>query len=325
MRRAPAAPPADRPPRPRRRKALGQHHLRDGRAAWPLVEFLGVRGRTVVEIGPGGGALTRELLSGGARVLAVELDPAWGFALPAAVAPRAARPADAVTARDAARAVWLGERLPKSALAPESPRPGAAPEPFLYFPAPPPAGERLAIAIADALDLAWERLPSGTLVAGNLPYQVGTPILERLLARAPEGTRAGFLLQKEVVDRLVAEPGAKAYGALSVLVAARAAVRRLGTLPPGAFVPPPQVESSFVGFELRAPPCEVSRLPELEAVVRAAFAQRRKTLRNALGAVFGVERAEAALGAVGVARSERAERLTLDQFVRLAEAFATPV
>ena len=317
-RRAPAARPADRPPRPRRRKALGQHHLRDGRAALPLLDFLGVRGRTVVEIGPGGGALTRELLARGARVLAVEVDPAWAFALPGAAAPRVA--VGGAATRDAASAVWRGERLPESAVAP-SPEPAAAvPETFLFFPFP--GAGRLSVAVADALEIDWERLPPGAMVAGNLPYNVGTPILERLLAHAPPGTRAGFLLQREVVDRLVAEPGSKAYGALSVLVAARASVRRLATLPPGAFVPPPRVESSFVGLELRAAPEVGSRWSAFEAVVRAAFAQRRKTLRNALGAVHGLARAEAALAALGIPRSERAERLSLEQFARLGEELA---
>lgn len=253
--------------RPRRRKTLGQHHLRDPRRARPLVEHLGVDGATVVEVGPGGGALTGALVeAGAARVVAVELDPAWAFRLR--------------------------------------------------------GGERVLAVVADALELAWERIPAAWRVAGNLPYNVGTAILERLVTSGPAGLRAGFLLQKEVVDRLVAAPGTSAYGALSVLVAARAAVRRLGDLPPSAFRPPPQVESSFVGLELRPPAFGAGGPAAFEAVVRAAFGQRRKTLRNALGAVWGRERAEAALARAGIAPELRAERLGVDEFAALGAALA---
>jgi 16S rRNA A1518/A1519 N6-dimethyltransferase RsmA/KsgA/DIM1 with predicted DNA glycosylase/AP lyase activity len=313
---------------PRRRKALGQHHLRDGRAARPLVDFLGVAGRTVLEIGPGGGALTRELLGAGARVAAVELDPAWAFELRARLTAAASSPGEDGSAgpvvRAAARAFWMGERLPD--LAASSPAvAGVRPAGFLFFPyAGAPGRPAVALAIADALGLDWRRLPPEWRVAGNLPYQVGTAILERLLERAPAGLRAGFLLQREVVDRLVAEPGSPAYGALSVLVAARASVRRLGTLGPGAFAPRPQVESSFVGLELRPPPLAEERMPGLEALVRAAFAARRKTLRNTLGAAYGRERAEAALAAAGVAPGERAERLGLERFVELSRRLSEP-
>jgi 16S rRNA (adenine1518-N6/adenine1519-N6)-dimethyltransferase len=260
--------------RPARRRRLGQHHLRDARAAQPLVDFLRPAGRAVLEIGPGGGALT-DLLerSGARRVLGIELDPAWAFHLGRAAASR------------------------------------------------PVAGVRTLV-VADALALDWPRLPASWRVAGNLPYQIGTVLLERLLAGAPPGTICGFLLQKEVVDRLVAPPGTAAYGALSVLVAARARVTRLGTLRPGAFVPPPKVESAFVGLELTPAPLDAAGMADLERVVRAAFGQRRKTLRNALGAVFGRAPAEAALAAAGVAPEERAERLDLATFLRLAAELA---
>jgi 16S rRNA (adenine1518-N6/adenine1519-N6)-dimethyltransferase len=107
---------------------------------------------------------------------------------------------------------------------------------------------------------------------------------------------------------------------LSVLVAARAAAVRLGNLKPGAFVPPPKVDSSFVGFELRGAPFAPGFAAAFERAVRAAFGQRRKTLRNALAAVYGRERAETALAACGIPADERAERLELHAFVVLAEA-----
>lgn len=236
----------------------------------PLVDFLGVAGATVIEIGPGGGVLTRELLkAGAARVLAIEIDPRWALELPAGL--------------DAAQRA------------------------------------RLQVAVADALDLAWERLPTPTLVAGNLPYNVGTAILERLLALARRVPRAAFLLQNEVVDRLVARPGESDYGALSVLVAARARARRLGRLPPGAFRPRPRVESAFVGFELDAGAVPPERFAAFARVVRLAFSRRRKTLRNALAAEWGREAAEAALAALGLTPTARAESLDVAAFLALTE------
>jgi len=266
-----APPLSPHPPRrPPLVKSLGQHHLRDGSAVRPLVEFLAPAGATLVEIGPGGGVLTRELLAAGAaRVLAVELDPAWAFA--------------------------LRRELPDV---------------------------RLAVAIGDALDLAWERLHAPALVAGNLPYNVGTAIVERLLAGARSVPRAAFLLQREVVDRIVARPGDSEYGALSVLVAARARAVRLGRLLPGAFRPRPRVESAFVGFELGAPAVPPERWAPFAAVVRLAFSQRRKTLRNALASGWGREAAAAVLAARGLPDDARAERLDVAAFLALADAAA---
>lgn len=257
--------------RPPRRRSLGQHHLRDGRRAAPLVDFLRPGGRPVLEIGAGGGALTELLLERGAeRVVAVELDPAWAFSI-------AGRGTGSV-------------------------------------------GGALSIVIADALEIAWERLPTGWRVAGNLPYNVGTALLERIVTRAPVGTRVGLLLQSEVVDRLVATPGSKAYGALSVLVAARASVVRLGALGPGAFVPPPRVESAFVGLELRAAPFAPEQGVGFVRTVTAAFGQRRKTLRNALGTLRPRAEVEAALARAGIDGGRRAETLGLEEFVALARA-----
>jgi 16S rRNA (adenine1518-N6/adenine1519-N6)-dimethyltransferase len=268
---------AGRARRPRLRRALAQHHLRDPRSARPLVEWLRAAGRTVLEIGPGGGALTGELAAAGAaRVIAVELDAAWAFALAARRREREITTAGSTTAVD--------------------------------------------LVVADALELAWERLPADWIVAGNLPYNVGTVLLERLLAAAPAGVRAGFLLQREVVDRMVAAPGSGDYGALSVRVAARARATRLGTLRPGAFVPPPKVDSAFVGLELVAAPLDAGGMIALDRVVAAAFGQRRKTLRNALGAGLGIGagRAAALLESVDLDPGARAERLSLADFVALA-------
>jgi 16S rRNA (adenine1518-N6/adenine1519-N6)-dimethyltransferase len=255
---------------------LAQHHLKDGRTCRPLIDFLGLgRGDRVLEIGPGGGILTRELLATGASVLAVELDAVWAFEL--------------------RKSGWVGD-----------------------------SGEGLSIVVADALELAWEKLPGGCRVAGNLPYNVGTAIVERLLRAARPGTRAAFLLQREVVDRLVAGPGDDAYGALSVLVALRARASRLGVVKAGAFVPPPKVDSAFVGLETVAPPLAAPELAHLERVIAAAFAQRRKTVANSLGAAFGRERVVRALAGAGIAPRRRAEELAHDELARLAAELGAP-
>ncbi len=268
---------------PARRKALGQHHLRSGRSCRALVDFLRLSaGERLLEIGPGGGALTRVLLETGARLAAIELDPSWAFELRRRL-------------RFEARESGVGS---------------SRFEPL--------------IVVADALEIAWERLPRGFKVAGNLPYGVGTVLVERFLAGAPAGTIAAFLLQREVVDRIVAGPGDPHYGALSVLVAARARAVRLGKLPPGAFVPAPKVESAFVGFETVAPPPTLTDLSRFERVVRAGFAMRRKSLRNALAAEFGRERAELALAAAEIDPAWRAERLSVADFGRLERALWPP-
>lgn len=248
------------------KKALGQHHLVSGALCRPILEFLAPHGKRVLEIGPGGGVLTGELLDAGARLLGCELDLAW--------------------------AAVLKRRF----------------------------GPRLSLFVADAVALSWERLPPPTLVAGNLPYNVATAILERLLPHHRRVPRAAFLVQREVAERLVAGPGDSAYGSLSVLVAAYAEARILGRVKPGSFRPPPKVEGAFVGFLLRPPPLPEPEMPAFISLVRLAFGQRRKTLRNALAAGWGKDKAERVLAALGLSGKVRAEGLGLEEFVRLFRA-----
>jgi 16S rRNA (adenine1518-N6/adenine1519-N6)-dimethyltransferase len=158
------------------------------------------------------------------------------------------------------------------------------------------------------------------LVVGNLPYSVGKPIVAALMAARRAIDRMVLMLQREVAERLAAPPGSKVYGALSVLTQAVCDVELTLRVPPGAFRPPPQVESAVV----RVTPRAQSRVPEplearFSAVVRAAFASRRKMLANALAGGLGVPLATAreAATACGVDPARRAETLTIEEFVAL--------
>jgi 16S rRNA (adenine1518-N6/adenine1519-N6)-dimethyltransferase len=175
----------------------------------------------------------------------------------------------------------------------------------------------LELVVGDALEIDWSRLPGGSLVAGNLPYNVATVIIERLLPHHAQVPRAAFLVQKEVADRLVAGPRDEAYGSLSVLTAAWAAAKILGRVRPGSFRPPPKVDSAFIGFELHPPPLPAGDMPAFTRFVRLAFSRRRKTLRNALASGWGREKAEAVLAAAGVGERVRAEELGLDDFLKI--------
>ena len=210
---------------------LGQNFLVDEQAVQRIVASLGdLAGQTVVEIGPGRGALTAKLLERAARVVAIEID------------------------RDLAG--YLRHRFAGDA--------------------------RLEVIEADVLsvDLAqWGPAP----IAGNLPYYIASPILERALRLFPP--RAVFLLQKEVAHRLVAQPGSRDYGYLTVATALFATAKLLCEVPPSAFRPPPKVDSAVVGFSPCAP-----AMPDPEAFLKFAaqcFRHKRKTIRNNLAVMYG--------------------------------------
>jgi 16S rRNA A1518/A1519 N6-dimethyltransferase RsmA/KsgA/DIM1 with predicted DNA glycosylase/AP lyase activity len=297
---------------PRLKKALGQHHLAAGSHCRPLIEFLAPRGRRVVEVGAGGGALTAELLAGGARVLAWELDLAWAVELRRRLAGSAAGRRLAHERNPGASAVLADAAAPVAAAAAvAAPGGGAESGPAER------SGGGLAIVAGDALDLPWERLPAPTLAAGNLPYGVATALLAALLPHHRQVPRAAFLVQREVAERILATPGDPAYGSFSVLVAAYARAVPLGRVRRGSFRPPPKVEGAYVGFELRPPPLPEAEMPAFLATVRLAFAQRRKTLRNALAAGWGRERAAAVLAALALPADARAERLGLPELLAL--------
>lgn len=152
-------------------------------------------------------------------------------------------------------------------------------------------------------------------LVGNLPYNLSSPILFHALEHAAAITDMVFMLQKEVVDRMAAAPGSKVYGRLSVMLQAYCQVQSLFVVPPGAFRPPPKVDSAVARLVPRDPAtigiADPARFAE---VVRAAFGQRRKTLRNALSGVCDGRHFEAA----GVRPEARAEQLEVADFVRLA-------
>lgn len=156
----------------------------------------------------------------------------------------------------------------------------------------------------------------------NLPYNLATPMVVRLLEEFPEMTRALVMVQREVGERLVAGPGTKAYGAVSVKVAYFAEARIVGTVAATVFVPPPKVASALVRLDRRAaPPVEVPSPEALFALVRTGFGQRRKTLRRALEPALG-ERTVAVLTAAGVDAGSRAEALSLADWARVCREAA---
>lgn len=182
--------------------------------------------------------------------------------------------------------------------------------------------DALLIHEADALnfDFAALAVERPLRVVGNLPYNISTPLLFHLLDQADTAV-AGirdmhFMLQKEVVDRICAQPGNKAWGRLGVMTQIRADATRLFTVPPGAFRPPPKVDSAIVRIVPRSlGRADRERLPALDRVVRAAFAQRRKTLRNTLKDLVDAD----AMSALDIDPVRRAETLSLDELRRLAD------
>lgn len=182
--------------------------------------------------------------------------------------------------------------------------------------------ESLSLIEADALTLDWTQVAKNDnlRVVGNLPYNISSPLLFKLLEAADHVKDQHFMLQKEVVDRMVAQHGSKTYGRLSVMLQWRYRMQKLFDVPPGAFNPPPKVMSSVV----RMIPKAKEELPSVDfelfsSVVANAFSQRRKTIRNALSALLSAEE----IAACDVDPGARAEALPLDAFVRLAQKAET--
>lgn len=175
--------------------------------------------------------------------------------------------------------------------------------------------ERLTVHSCDALKFDFAQLGHDLRIVGNLPYNISTPLLFHLMNFAAHIRDMTFMLQKEVVDRMVAEPATEAYGRLSVMLQYRHEMDKLFDVPPGAFRPAPKVTSSIVRLVPR--PANVLQARDaalLGRIVTAAFGQRRKTLRNTLREFIG----EAELAALGIDAGLRGERLSVDEFVRIA-------
>ncbi|TWA74630.1 dimethyladenosine transferase [Azospirillum brasilense] len=180
------------------------------------------------------------------------------------------------------------------------------------------ADGRLSIVEGDALEVDPIQIaPAPRAIVANLPYNVATPLLIGWLGRIEEFVSLTLMFQKEVADRLVAKPGSKAYGRLSVITQWRSDARVLFNLPAKAFTPPPKVESTIVHLTPRANP-EPAEWKALEQVTAAAFGQRRKMLRQSLKSLGN---AEALLAAAGIEPTARAEEVDVAGFAALARAF----
>ena len=278
-------------------RALGQNFVADANTVRRIARLAGVGpGDRVVEIGAGLGALTLALIETGASVTAVEVDRWLVPLLRQVLADKAPEAAVTVVEADAMSLDW------RALLS--SPGPGASPSPSPQAsPSPSPAQ------------------PSGgwTLVA-NLPYNIATPLVADLLDEVPEIERMLVMVQQEVAQRLVAGPGSKAYGAVSVKVAYWAEASLVGTVPSSVFVPRPRVGSALVSLKRRRAPLvdpAVVAPAELFSLVRTGFAQRRKMLRRAL-ADLGIP--PEAFVRAGVNEESRAEELSVADWGRLAAA-----
>lgn len=259
------------------RKSLGQNFILNLNVTRRIARVCGsLEGRTVIEVGPGPGGLTRALfLEGARRVVAIERD-----------------------ARCIPALAEIGARYPG----------------------------RLEVHEADALEVDWKSLvgeaAGEAFVIANLPYNVASLLLTGWLESEPwPPWFAGMALmfQREVADRLVAAPGTKAYGRLSVLTQWRTEARIALNLGPSAFVPPPKVSSAVVRFIPRTDPRPAGSAKILARVTAAAFGQRRKMLRQSLKMLTSAP--ELLLREAGIDPELRAESVPVEGFARLAEIF----
>ncbi|MEU2264728.1 16S rRNA (adenine(1518)-N(6)/adenine(1519)-N(6))-dimethyltransferase RsmA [Streptomyces sp. NPDC019645] len=181
--------------------------------------------------------------------------------------------------------------------------------------------DRFALVHSDAMHVRELPGPAPTALVANLPYNVAVPVLLHMLERFPTIERTLVMVQSEVADRLAARPGNKVYGVPSVKANWYAEVKRAGAIGRNVFWPAPNVDSGLVSLVRRTEPLKTTAgRTEVFAVVDAAFAQRRKTLRAALAGWAGSPAAaEAALVAAGISPQARGESLTVEEFARIAE------
>jgi len=266
------------------KKSLGQNFLTDHRVARQIIDSVSPCAEDVIiEIGPGTGALTAMLARRSGHVVAIEIDAS------------------------------LVEELRRTVSA-----------------------RNLSLVNADVLKLDWERTiedarsrivdvaSTRVRVVANLPYYISTPIIERLLSPGRGLFDMTLMLQREVADRIVSEPGNKAYGYLSVMVQYYSLASKLFDVPPSAFTPSPKVWSAVIRLVVRERPAvKVADETKFFALVRAAFAQRRKTIRNNLKAGASTLEfrgpVESALEAASIDPRRRAETLSLVEFAELCK------
>ena len=263
-------------------RALGQHFLADPNTARRIVRLAGVEpGDRVLEIGPGIGSLTLALAEAGAGIVALELDRHLRSALESVVGDRARIVAGDATTAD------FASLLDDASMKPRDCHPGT--------------------------HLTWR-------CVSNLPYNVATPVVVRLLETAPMVEDLLVMVQREVGERLAAGPGGRDYGAVSVKVAYYATAEVVGIVAPTVFVPAPKVESALVRITRRAALAVDVPSPErLFELVRTGFGQRRKTLRRAMAPVLGAD-ASSVLTRAGIEPSSRAETLGLEEWAAVARA-----
>lgn len=249
------------------RKSLGQHFLHQKNVIHSIIrQFAPDAADTVIEIGPGLGALTYELIPLVGQLHAVELDRV------------------------------LAAKLKENTA----------------------ADAHVHVQNADALKLNIGELCPGEAVRmiGNLPYNISTPLLFHLLESRTSIRDMWFMLQKEVGERIVSEPGTKRYGRLSVMIQQCCSVELILRVASGAFSPPPKVESVVVRLvPYDIPPYPVDDYPAFDLVVRAAFSKRRKTLRNALKDLVDIGQIREA----GIDPTVRAEQLGVSSYVNLSK------
>ena len=253
---------------PKARKRFGQNFLTDASIVRRIADRYQKVENTVVEIGPGRGALTEALLDTGAQVIALELD------------------------RDLIPV--LQQRFASRT--------------------------NLALQQCDALNFDWAQLRSNAPlhVVGNLPYNIATQVIFKLLDHLATISDMQFMLQKEVASRICAAPGSKHYGQLSVVVQNLCNATELFEVLPTAFFPQPKVTSTVVRLLPRQTPVvDAAMQSEFNQLVKCAFAQRRKTLRNNLKGMLNNDQ----INACGIDPTQRAETLELEHFKALTETF----
>ena len=270
-------------------RALGQNFLVDPNTAHRIARLAEVGvGDRVLEIGPGLGSLTLALAATGAEVRALELDR---HLLPVLESVVADVPGVSVEQGDALEydfAAGLGAGRPDDR-GPDDRGPD---------------------------DRRW-------VCVSNLPYNIATTVVLRLLDEVPLVERLLVMVQREVGERLAAGPGSRVYGAVSVRVAYHAEARVVGAVPPTVFLPRPKVDSALVRIDRRSAPAVSIDDPEaMFALVRAGFAQRRKMLRRSLRGVLG-DRVDAVLTGAGIDPALRAEALGIEDWAALAREAAS--